>query len=65
VITSGLDPISALAQEDKDSPLGLWFTTRAKDRSDPRMLKLIAIYRSPKVKQFIADRFGGTILPTW
>jgi len=32
---------------------------------DPRVAKLIAIYRSPEVKQFILDRFGDTIIPTW
>ncbi len=32
---------------------------------DPRVAKLIAIYRSPEVKKFILDRFGGTIIPTW
>ncbi len=64
-IPAGLDPQSALLKEDNDTRYGLWFTTRAKDRADPRVLKLIAIYRSPEVKQFILDRFGGTILPTW
>ena len=64
-IPAGLDPKSALLKEDDETRYGLWFTTQAKDRADPRVLKLIAIYRSPEVKQFIMDRFGGTILPTW
>ena len=64
-ISAGVDPKSALVKEDQDTRYGLWFTTRAKDRDDPRVAKLIAIYRSPEVKQFILDRFGGTIIPTW
>ncbi len=64
-IPAGLDPKSALLKEDDETRYGLWFTTRAKDRADPRVLKLIATYRSPEVKRFILDRFGGTILPTW
>ena len=45
--------------------MGCGSPCRAKDRDDPRVAKLIAIYRSPEVKQFILDRFGGTIVPTW
>ena len=64
-IPAGLDPNSALLKEDNETRYGLWFTTRAKDRADPRVAKLIGICRSPEVKQFILDRFGGTIIPTW
>ncbi len=64
-INAGLDPRSALVLEDKDTPFGLVWTTRARDRDDPRVARLIAIYRSPEVKQFILNRFGGTIVPTW
>lgn len=64
-INAGLDPKSALVIEDKDTPFGLVWSTRAKGRDDPRVAKLISIYRSPEVKQFILDRFGGTIVPTW
>ncbi len=64
-IPAGLNPRSALLREDEETRYGLWFTARAKDRDDPRVTKLIAIYRSPEVKRFILDRFGGTIVPTW
>ena len=64
-IPAGLDPNAALVKEDRETRYGLWFTTRAKDRNDPRIAKLIAAYRSPEVKQFILDRFGGTIIPAW
>jgi D-methionine transport system substrate-binding protein len=64
-VSAGLDPKQALFLEGKDSRFALVFTTRAKDKDDPRVAKLIAIYRSPEVKQFILDRFGGSIIPTW
>jgi D-methionine transport system substrate-binding protein len=64
-IPAGIDPKSALIREDKDTLYGLVWTTRAKDRDNPRVLKLIAIYRSPEVRKFILDRFGGTIIPAW
>jgi len=64
-VSAGLDPKKALFLEGKDSRFALVFTTRQKDKDDPRVAKLITIYRSPEVKQFILDRFGGTIIPTW
>jgi D-methionine transport system substrate-binding protein len=64
-VSAGLDPKKALVLEGKDSRFALVFTTRAKDKDNPRVAKLIAVYRSPEVKQFILDRFGGTIIPTW
>lgn len=64
-INAGLDSKSALVIEGKDTPFGLVWTTRAKDRDDPRVAKLIGIYRPAGVKQSILDRFGGTIIPAW
>ncbi len=55
-IVPRVDPKSALVEDNQDTRYGLWFTTRA---------KLIAIDRSPEVKQLIFDRFGRTIMPTW
>ncbi len=63
-IPAGLDPKSALLKEDDETRWAVVHDA-AKDRADPRVLKLIAAYRSPGVKQFILDRFGGTIIPTW
>ncbi len=32
---------------------------------DKRVAELIEVYRSSEVKQFILDKFGGSIIPTW
>jgi D-methionine transport system substrate-binding protein len=64
-VNAGLDPKKALFLEGKDSQYALVFTTRAKDKDDKRVAQLIDIYRSPEVKQFILDKFAGSIIPTW
>ena len=64
-VSAGLDPKKALFLEGKDSQYALVFTTRAKDKEDHRVAKLIEIYRSPEVKEFILDKFAGSIIPTW
>jgi D-methionine transport system substrate-binding protein len=64
-VSGGLDPKKALLLEDINTPWNLWFVTQESRKADPKILKYIAVYRSPEVKDFIAKRFDGTILPTW
>jgi D-methionine transport system substrate-binding protein len=62
---AGLDQKKALALEGVDSQWTLVFAARDDHRSDPRVLRFIALYRSPPVRAFVEERFKGTILPTW
>jgi len=64
-VASGLDPKTALLLEGVDTPWNLWFVTQTKRKDDPAIHKFIAVYRSPEVKAFILQRFGGNIIPTW
>jgi ABC-type metal ion transport system, periplasmic component/surface antigen len=64
-VSGGLKPREALLLEDVDTPWNLWFVTQRARKDDPRILKYIALYRSPEVKEFILKRFDGTIIPTW
>ncbi|RAU20546.1 methionine ABC transporter substrate-binding protein [Paramagnetospirillum kuznetsovii] len=64
-VSGGLDPKKALLLEDINTPWNLWFVTQGARKADSKILKFIAIYRSPEVKAFIAKRFDGTIIPTW
>lgn len=64
-VSGGLEPKKSLLLEDINTPWNLWFVTQTARKDDPRILKYIAIYRSPEVKAFIAKRFDGTIIPTW
>lgn len=64
-VGAGLNPKQALLLEGVDTPWNLWFVTQRARKDDPKILKYIAIYRSPEVKAFIEQRFDGTIIPTW
>jgi D-methionine transport system substrate-binding protein len=64
-LPAGIDPKSALVREGADTPYGLVWTTLRKNKDDPRIQKLIALYRSPEVKAYIADHFNGSIIPSW
>ena len=62
---AGLDPNKALLLEDDRSQWHLVWVTRRDRANDPRIVRLIQIYQSPEVRQFIQERFQGTIVPAW
>ena len=64
-VGAGLSPKQALLLEGADTPWNLWFVTQKARKDDAKILKYIALYRSPQVKDFINKRFDGTIIPTW
>lgn len=64
-INAGLDPKKALFIESGDTDWNLVIATRAKNKDNPSIQQFVALYRSPEVKEFILNRFEGTILTTW
>lgn len=64
-LPAGLDPKTAMILEGTDTPFSLIWTTSSKKKDDPRIKKLIAIYRSPEVKDFILGKFNGSVIPNW
>ncbi len=64
-LPAGIDPKSALVRENPDTPYGLVWTTLRKNQDDPRIRKLIQIYRSPEVKAYILTTFNNSIVPSW
>jgi len=64
-LPAGIDPKTALAREGTDTLYALVWTMLRKDKDDPRIQKLIGIYRSPEVKAYILEHFHGSILPAW
>jgi D-methionine transport system substrate-binding protein len=38
---------------------------RAEDKDKPWVAKLVAAYHSPEVKQFVATKFGGSVITAW
>lgn len=64
VLVAGLDPHTAIAMESKDSPYANVFAIR-QDETRPEVEKLIKIYQSDPVKEFINATFKGAVLPAW
>ncbi len=64
VLVAGLDPHAAIAMESKDSPYANVFAIR-QDEKRPEVEKLIKIYQSDPVKEFINTTFKGAVLPAW
>jgi len=60
-----IDPKTALVREGTDTLYALVWTSLRKDKDNPRIQKLIAIYRSPEVKAYILEHFNGSIIPAW
>lgn len=64
-INAGLDPKKALLLEDDQSKWNLVFAAKPARKDDAAIKTFIEVYRSPEVKDFVAKKFGGTILTTW
>lgn len=65
VMSAGLDvKKQGIFLEPKDEPLAVMIlAARNKDKDNPTYKKIAEIYRSPAVKQFIDDKYKGTIVP--
>lgn len=64
ILLAGIDPQSALATEDKNSPYANIIAIRSEE-TRPEVNQLIKIYQSDPIKFFIQDKFKGAILPVW
>lgn len=66
---AGLKLNKALVAETADAETKPYFTlvfaVREDRKDEPRIRRFIEIYRSQPVKDFIAERFNGTILAAW
>jgi len=65
-LVAKLNPVrDALVIEDKDSPYVNYVVGMESAKSDPRVAKLVAALRSPDVKAFIGQRYGGAVIPAF
>jgi D-methionine transport system substrate-binding protein len=63
-LDAGLKPrTDALALESGDSPYVNYLVTRADNQNDPRVQALAAALRSQAVKDFIARKYDGAVIP--
>lgn len=67
VMSAGLSPKEqGIFLEAKDNPLAVMIiAAREKDKDDPAYAKFVKAYQSDAVKQFIAEKYKGTIEPAW
>jgi len=64
VHVAGLDPQTALAFEDKNSPYANVIAIRL-DETRPEVKQLIKVYQSEPVKDYINSTFKGAVIPAW
>ncbi|ATE59034.1 MetQ/NlpA family ABC transporter substrate-binding protein [Thauera sinica] len=65
-IEAGLDPLKdSLFIEDATSPYANLLVAREDNASSPAIKKLAAALNSPEVKQFIADKYKGAVVPAF
>lgn len=63
-LDAGLNPREdALTIEGGDSPYVNYLVTRAEDQNDPRVQALANALRSQAVKEFIAEKYDGAVIP--
>ncbi|KRE11960.1 hypothetical protein ASE63_19710 [Bosea sp. Root381] len=64
-VDAKIDPASAILREAPKGPYTNLIAVRAADKDKPWVQALVESYRSPEIKAFVAERFKGSILPTW
>ncbi|MBY0292538.1 MAG: MetQ/NlpA family ABC transporter substrate-binding protein [Alphaproteobacteria bacterium] len=64
VLLAGLNPQTALASEDKNSPYANVIAIR-EDENRPEVKQIIQLYQSEPIRLFIQEKFKGAILPAW
>ena len=65
-LEAGLNPAKdAIAQESPDSPYANVLVVREKDKDRPEFAKLVSVYHSAAVKQFIETKYKGAVVAAW
>lgn len=65
-IVAGLVPTKdAITIEAADSPYANVIAVRTKDKDNPVFQKLLKAYHSSEVKQWLDEKYKGSVVPTW
>ena len=63
---AGLNPKQdAIAIESEKSPYANVIAVRTEDKGKPWVKTLVESYHSPEVKNFILEKYNGTVIPSW
>lgn len=65
-VQAGLDPVKdSIVKETNDGPWVNIIAVREEDKDQPWVAKLVEVYQSEPVKQFVLQRFKGAYVPAW
>jgi len=64
-VLAGLDPKNAIVLEDKTSPWAIVWSARNDKVDDARIKRFIAVFETDSIKNYIIQRFNGTVIPAW
>lgn len=64
-VAAGIEPTSAVLREDPKGPYVNLIAVRRADADKPWVKTLVEAYRSSEVRQFVLERFKGSVLPSW
>ncbi|MFS0647241.1 MetQ/NlpA family ABC transporter substrate-binding protein [Siminovitchia sp. 179-K 8D1 HS] len=65
-IEAGLIPTKdSIFIEDKDSPWVNIVAARTENKDDPAIKKLLDVYQTDEIKQFIDETYKGSVIPGW
>jgi len=65
-LEAGLNPAKdAIALESPESPYANVLAVRQQDRNRPEFAKLVSIYHSQPIKDFIEQKFKGSVVAAW
>jgi len=64
--SGGLDPVKdPIARENPKGPYVNLIAVRSEDKNKPWVKALVESYHTPEVKQFIEEKFKGSVLTSW
>lgn len=65
ILVAKIDPKTALVSEEKDSPYANVLVVQTAEKDSDDVKKLVKLYQSPDIKDYIAREFKGYVMPAW
>ncbi len=62
-VSAGLDPKTAIAQEDNTSPYVNIIAAREQDKDNPAYKKFVSVFQTEATRKYIEDNFQVTLIP--
>lgn len=64
-VLAKIDPQSAILHEGKESPYANVIAIRQCSKENESLKKLVEVYHSPVIKDYIVTEFKGAVIPAW